>query len=626
MTQGPEDKEGKKKRKVPKTMIFGVDLPKDEPASPASTEAQAAAETAEPTESQSAEKKRKVPKTLLFETQGAMEAAVLEAAAETDKQVLAEAEALAQQQLQDLLKQPEPAEPQQDSDKKRKVPKTLLFDTAALKEKAAEIDSAANAASNAASNAAPAPESAPESAPEPAPESASKPETAKRKVPKTLLFDPAKAAAAAQAAEEEKAKAEAEAAVPEPTATPKSERKVSKTLLDKDPYASAAFAAAAAVPEPQPQFQPPEPQPQSQPPVPARDEEAAPELNIDGPDVKLFFEVDDKADEKVETVQETAAEKVEEKVEEKPKRKVPRTLLFNPVIGADGQEEKEESAANADAPRRISTRKIAKTLLNNRPSAEQIIAASQEPPLDEAEAELVVERYIARTMLDHSILFDQLSKSQHHAQEKAEEEARERLNEPFKPFIPIECKKEALACPFTWDPTYAKEKYRYCDNCQRPVYNFAGLEIAEAEAIILKAENRAKFTLYKRTDGLYMTSDCPVAVKKRSDTILISVGGFLLALSLVAYMAMLPKPAKKPPVAPPPVAGTAHPNTDNIPGVHKIPTSGGKRNVDSWVRDANGKLVRKQTAQPVGPPPVQQAPPPVSQPEDQTWEFPNGEK
>jgi len=621
MTQGPEDKDGTKKRKVPKTMIFGVDLPKDEqassepgsaagagqtpapaPASPAATtnteaepnseaNSENKSETPEPTKSETGEKKRKVPKTLLFETQGAMEAAVLEAAAETDREIAADAEALAQRQLEELLK-PAPGETQAAPDeaapaeggKKRKVPKTLLLDTAALKEKAAEIEAG---------------------------------ETPKRKVPKTLLFDPAKAAeaAAAQAAAEQAAaaaspEAEIEMETPAPA---KAERRISKTLLDKDSF----FPPVTPAPPP--------------------DDDAAPELNIDGPEVKLFFEVEDKAEEKI-APPEPAATDFSPPAEEKPRRKVPRTLLFNPVVGADGQDVDpqpepvqgpgaEESAGPApDAPRRISTRKIAKTLLNNRPSAEQIIAASQEPPLDEEEAERVVERYIARTMLDHSILFDQLSKSQHHAQEKAEEEARERLNEPFKPFIPIECKKEALPCPFTWDPTYAKEKYRYCDNCQRPVYNFAGLEIAEAEAIILKAENRAKFTLFKRTDGLYMTGDCPVAVKKRSDTILMSVGGFLLALSLVAYMAMLPKPKPKPPVAPPAVPTTAHPNTDNIPGVHKIPTSGGKRNVDSWVRDANGKLVRKHEAAPVAPPPVQQAPPPVSQPEDPVWEFPNGEK
>jgi|GEM_PF-3621802 len=663
MTQGPEDKDGKKKRKVPKTMIFGVD----------DVKAEQPAQTQEPTQPQidspapaSTEKKRKVPKTLLFETKGALEEAVLQAAVETDKEVAAEAKAVAEaaeakteaarahaqseaeqtESKQHNQQAPEEAAPTPDAGgKKRKVPKTLLFDTAALKEKAAEIDAAAQQ---------PTPQSTPESAAKSPTESPAEPAAnpeappdvqggQKRKVPKTLLFEVPVAEKAAE----------------------KTERKISKTILEETDTLKSAAARLRREAAEQAEAEQAEAEQAGAAETSVRDDDAPPELNIDGPQVKLFFEKEDELDVTVVSAEESPTAQVaqeagpevvpaawpeasaeepgadsavtdfsppEPAAEEKPKRKVPRTLLFNPVIGSDGEEVAPEQAEDKNAPRKISTRKIAKTLLDHKPiSAEQIIAASMDPPLDETEAEKVVERYIARTMLDHSILFDQLSKSQHHAQEKAEEELKERLNEPFKPFIPIECKKTALDCPFTWDATYAKEKYRYCDKCQRPVYNFAGLEIADAEAIILKAENRSKFTLYKRTDGLFMTGDCPVAMKKRSDMILMSVGGFLLALCLVGYMMMLPKPKPQPAAAPQAVPTTAHPDTDNLPGVHRIPTSGtAGGNYESWVRDESGHLVRRkppaQQVQQAPQPAPQQLPPPVQAPQQEDWVFPNGEK
>ncbi|MBS2010534.1 MAG: hypothetical protein JST01_26020 [Cyanobacteria bacterium SZAS TMP-1] len=521
MAQGPDDNEtkpdqgsddssqGKKKRKVPKTMIFGVDDPKDAPAT--ENPAPASAEAPKQEQAPTGEKKRKVPKTLLFDTTAAMEAAVMQAAVDVDKE---NAENAKNAQAAETTA---PAQPTADeSGKKRKVPKTLLFDTTDLKEKAAAMEAAAEPAAQ--------------------PTSAAPPEPAQpgRKVAKTMLYDTSNLQAQ----------------------TP-----------DKDP-------------------------------------DAPPELNIDGPEVRLFFE--------------------EPAPAEKPKRRVPKTLLFNPVIGADGQEQESTStgAQNDAGVRKISTRKIAKTLLYNKPlTADQIVAASNaaEPPLDVKEAEKVVERYIARTMLDHSILFDQLTKSQHHLQEKAEEAAKERANEPFKPFFPIVCKKNALPCAYTWDPTYSNEKYRYCDKCQRPVYNFAGLEMADAEAIVLKAENRSKFTLFKRTDGLFMTSDCPVAVKKRSDLILMTVGGFLLAVSLVLYMMMLPKP--KP--APAPVATVTKPVKTSGIKMPKTSSGSGKSGQYGHYVAGQGVIMDKPAAQPT-PPPV--LPPPVQGPdeEEQIWEFPNG--
>ncbi len=297
---------------------------------------------------------------------------------------------------------------------------------------------------------------------------------------------------------------------------------------------------------------------------------------------------------------------------------MPRTLLYNPVINDLGLEVDPyaQPTAAADchqggavaapfddqrssAVRRISTKKIAKTLLYHDSSAagpeaeggEQEGAAER---LDTTEAVQVVERYIARTMLDHQILFAELGKSQLRMEEKVAEIVKERANEPYKPFIPIECKKTALPCGWTWDATYAVEKYRYCGQCQRAVYNLAGLDMPEAEALILKAENAAKFTLFKRTDGLFMTSDCPVAIKKRSDLILYSTFSIALAAAFVVYLTTLPKPKPKP--APAPVATL----TKKHAPIQKIKTGPGSGHYVA----GKGIIMDNPTPQPVQPPPV----------------------
>src|SRR5262249_26791650 len=104
----------------------------------------------------------------------------------------------------------------------------------------------------------------------------------------------------------------------------------------------------------------------------------------------------------------------------------------------------------------------------------------------------------------------------------------------------------------SWNDTKGQERFRSCAKCQMCVYNFEGLELPEAQALIYKRENRRKFTLYKRTDGKFMTCDCPVALKNRRDMILISVGGIALLIAAIVITIMMPPPPKPAVVEQPP--------------------------------------------------------------------------
>jgi hypothetical protein len=735
----------KGERKVAKTLLYNPASVLEAAAAVETSSPEPAAEPAAERDEVEPKAKRKVAKTIIFDTASvlaAAEAAVL--AASEAQQATAEADSATVDatSCKTVASESEPSVPQTP---KTKVAKTLLFDPAKVLQAAnSAIDHITKGESTGdAACATTIPTAAPSAQNEPAAEGA------KRKVAKTLLFDPAvileeAKAVSQQMGTEAGASKAAHEAVPEATeeaasaavtqtaeappvaidASPSDSgshpRPVAKTLLydaskilaeaeaatanyspDLTPSAAHALlvdaapdhnstptqnvdrsAEAASTPSLPVEVAPGLAQNTVGKSSPAKEnsgrhpvfDEPPPELNIDAPPVRLFFEsplpepIPAQSDQlapveaKPNQMSAEAAQDQQKKApadpyqvestaavqapEEKPRRRVPRTLLFNPVIGEDGVEcdpilkamaqaglsgqeatgaveaAGADTAPMASAPgrqqKRISTKKIAKTLIYNAPQAQhEMTVEPAEAPLNRAKAEEYVERYIAKTMLDHDILFAELNRSQSKIEAKARAVAEERALEPFKPFIPIECSKKALPCDWTWDETYSSERYRYCGQCQRPVYNFAGLEIAEAEVIILKAENRSKYTLYKRTDGKIMTSDCPVAIKKRSDFLLLSIGGVLAAVVLVVYMMTLPKP--KPALTPAPVA-TAAPRKN----ARTAPVSKGAQGSGHY-EEGKGFVVDQLPAQPA---PVQPAPVAATSgpdtDENPVWEYPQG--
>ena len=132
--------------------------------------------------------------------------------------------------------------------------------------------------------------------------------------------------------------------------------------------------------------------------------------------------------------------------------------------------------------------------------------------------------HIPRTLLDHSVLFDTVSRSAEKKILKAAEDQQERLHEPFVPFIPVQEDKLAGKCPWKWEGDESKDHVRYCGSCQHQVYNFHGMERPEADALVLKYENHDAKVLYKREDGKFMTSDCPMAAKSKNSMVLAVVG------------------------------------------------------------------------------------------------------
>jgi hypothetical protein len=200
-------------------------------------------------------------------------------------------------------------------------------------------------------------------------------------------------------------------------------------------------------------------------------------------------------------------------------------------------------------------------------------------------------------MLDHSVLWETVSKFEAKMEVKVAEQILTRSNEPVKPFIAIECKKMAFPCGFKWDDTETKERFRYCELCKTPVYNFTGLEQPEADELIFQRENKRNATLYKRADGKFMTVNCPVQVKRKRDSILMIIAAVAFAIGAIAFMILMPRPPK--PVVQEPTVTDLRPTGPgpnqgtNTSGGTTTPLSGGTGGAasDGSFRMINGQRV-----------------------------------
>ncbi len=150
------------------------------------------------------------------------------------------------------------------------------------------------------------------------------------------------------------------------------------------------------------------------------------------------------------------------------------------------------------------------------------------------------ERYVAKTMLDLQVLSSALEKSAEKKKIRAAELALEKSNEPVKEFHQVDSKKMATPCSFIWSESSSKDRVRACSQCRTQVYDFTGMELDDAEALIFKQESVKKATLFKRADGKFMTKNCPLQAQRKRNLFLLCIFGALVMLSAVAVLIMMP--------------------------------------------------------------------------------------
>lgn len=66
----------------------------------------------------------------------------------------------------------------------------------------------------------------------------------------------------------------------------------------------------------------------------------------------------------------------------------------------------------------------------------------------------------------------------------------------------------ATPCTASWDEMKGDDQRRFCDKCNKHVYNFSAMTSVEAAALIRETEGNLCGRLFVREDGRVMTSDC----------------------------------------------------------------------------------------------------------------------
>lgn len=224
-----------------------------------------------------------------------------------------------------------------------------------------------------------------------------------------------------------------------------------------------------------------------------------------------------------------------------------RTLLdVNPVPKSKGTEVAktllEEPLPVTEKPKPV--RKVSRTLREiDLPSMEKIQAQVAKAKTQEKQSSIGRrQNYVAKTMLDHSVLAETRMKFESRKAEIAAEEEAERAKNPPAEIPPIDGKKLAQACPWRWEDGDSTERFQYCQKCQTPIYNFDGLEYSEAEALVFTRENKDKPIFYKRLDGKFMTQGCPVGIARKKRLVLLSIVAATLVVAVLSMMILMPPP------------------------------------------------------------------------------------
>lgn len=72
--------------------------------------------------------------------------------------------------------------------------------------------------------------------------------------------------------------------------------------------------------------------------------------------------------------------------------------------------------------------------------------------------------------------------------------------------------KVARSCPTRWREMEGDERVRFCQQCQKHVYNLSTMTKAEVEQLVTEKEGRFCGRMYRRKDGTVLTADCPLGI------------------------------------------------------------------------------------------------------------------
>ncbi len=90
----------------------------------------------------------------------------------------------------------------------------------------------------------------------------------------------------------------------------------------------------------------------------------------------------------------------------------------------------------------------------------------------------------------------------------------------------------ASPCPASWNDMTGNDAERFCDQCERNVYDFSHMHIDDIVKLVQRQEEGICARLYRRADGTVLTADCSVGARRqRKQRLLQRVAASVVGLS-----------------------------------------------------------------------------------------------
>ncbi len=103
--------------------------------------------------------------------------------------------------------------------------------------------------------------------------------------------------------------------------------------------------------------------------------------------------------------------------------------------------------------------------------------------------------------------------------------------------LDINALKVATACPARWEDMAGDERARFCQHCQKHVYNFSAMTAKEVEELVVAKEGKLCGRMYRRRDGTVLTADCPtgkaVVQRRRVQWLAMATAGVVTLVSAI---------------------------------------------------------------------------------------------
>ncbi len=72
----------------------------------------------------------------------------------------------------------------------------------------------------------------------------------------------------------------------------------------------------------------------------------------------------------------------------------------------------------------------------------------------------------------------------------------------------------ASPCSARWNAMPGDDRVRFCESCQKHVYNLTAMTAEAATRLIADREGSLCIRLHRRADGTVLTSDCPIGTRQ----------------------------------------------------------------------------------------------------------------